>query len=69
MKNLDKDNTGNVAGILLYAKTDEDITPDVMFNMSGNQIGVKTLDLNKEFALIAAQMDKIAEDYFGVKMT
>lgn len=65
MNNLDKDNTGNVAGILLYAKTDEDI----MFNMSGNQIGVKTLDLNKEFALIAAQMDKIAGDYFGVKMT
>ena len=27
----------------------------------------KTLDLNKDFALIAAQLDKIAEDYFGVK--
>lgn len=32
VKNQDKDNTGNVAGILLYAKTDEDITPDCMFN-------------------------------------
>lgn len=67
VKNQDKDNTGDVAGILLYAKTDEDITPDVMFNMGGNQIGAKTLDLNKEFSLIAAQLDKIAEDYFGVK--
>lgn len=38
-----------------------------MFNMGGNQIGAKTLDLNKEFSLIAAQLDKIAEDYFGVK--
>ena len=66
VKNQDKDNTGDVAGILLYAKTDEDITPDVMFNMGGNQIGAKTLDLNKEFSLIAAQLDKIAEDYFGV---
>ena len=56
------------AGILLYAKTDEDITPDVMFNLGGNQIGAKTLDLNKDFALIAAQLDKIAEDYFGVKV-
>ena len=67
VKNQDKDNTGDVAGILLYAKTDEDITPDVMFNMGGNKIGTKTLDLNKEFSLIAAQLDKIAEDYFGVK--
>ena len=65
VKNQDKDNTGNVAGILLYAKTDEDITPDCMFNMGGNQIGAKTLDLNKDFSLIAAQLDKIAEDYFG----
>ena len=67
VKNQDKDNTGDVAGILLYAKTDEDITPDVMFNLGGNQIGAKTLDLNKDFALIAAQLDKIAEDCFGVK--
>lgn len=68
VKNQDKDNTGDVAGILLYAKTDEDITPDAMFNLGGNQIGAKTLDLNKDFALIAAQLDKIAEDYFGVKV-
>lgn len=68
VKNQDKDNTGDVAGILLYAKTDEDITPDVMFNLGGNQIGAKTLDLNKDFSLIAAQLDKIAEDYFGVKV-
>ena len=65
VKNQDKNNTGDVAGILLYVKTDEDITPDVMFNMGGNQIGAKTLDLNKEFSLIVAQLDKIAEDYFG----
>lgn len=65
VKNQDKNNTGDVAGILLYAKTDEDITPDVMFNMGGNQIGAKTLDLNKVFSLIVAQLDKIAEDYFG----
>lgn len=66
VKNQDKDNTGNVAGILLYAKTDEDFKPDVMFHLGGNQIGAKTLDLNKEFSFIAAQLDKIAEDYFGV---
>ncbi len=66
VKNQDKNNTGNVAGILLYAKTDEDITPDCMFNMGGNLIGAKTLDLNKEFPLITAQLDKLAEDFFGM---
>lgn len=65
VKNQDKDNTGNVAGMLLYAKTDEAITPDCMFNMGGNQIGAKTLDLNVDFKVIAAQLDKIAEDFFG----
>ena len=64
VKNLDEGNTGNVAGILLYAKTDEAITPDCMFNMSGNHIGAKTLDLNVEFKSIAAQLDKLAWDFF-----
>lgn len=67
VKNQDKNNTGNVAGILLYAKTDEDITPDCMFNMGGNQIGAKTLDLNRDFPLIAEQLDKLAGDFFKVK--
>lgn len=64
VKNQDASGTGNVSGMLLYAKTEEDITPDCSFVMGGNRISVKTLDLNKEFALIAAQLDKIAEDYF-----
>ena len=53
-----------VSGMLLYAKTEEAITPDCSYVMSGNKISVKTLDLNKEFKLIAAQLDKIAEEYF-----
>ena len=65
VKNQDKDNTGNVGGILLYAKTDETITPDCMFNMGGNRIGARTLDLNVDFKVIAAQLDRIAEDFFG----
>ena len=65
VKNQDKANTGNVAGILVYAKTQEDITPDCLFNMGGNPIGAKTLDLNKNFKLIAAQLDALAEQFFG----
>ena len=64
VKNQDVKNTGNVSGMLLYAKTEETITPDCSFVMGGNKISVKTLDLNKEFKIIAAQLDKIAEEYF-----
>lgn len=61
VKNEDKGNTGNVTGILLYAKTDESITPDCMFNMGGNMIGAKTLDLNKEFMFIQKQLDNLVK--------
>lgn len=64
VKNQDVGNTGNVAGMLLYAKTSERITPDCDFQMSGNKISVKTLDLNVAFSDIAAQLDKIAVSYF-----
>lgn len=67
VKNQDKGNTGNVAGLLVYAKTEEEITPDCVFNMGGNQIGAKTLDLNKDFKQIATQLDGIANRYFGVQ--
>ena len=61
----DSRNTGNVSGMLLYVKIEETITPDCNFVMSGNKISVKTLDLNKEFKVLAAQLDKIAENHFG----
>ena len=65
VKNQDKDNTGNVAGMLVYAKIMEKITPDCIFNMGGNQIGATTLDLNQEFKIIAKKLDEIAEEFFG----
>ena len=65
VKNQDRDGTGDVAGLLLYAKTDESITPDCSFNMGGNRIGAKTLDLNMDFPVIAEQLDGIAREYFG----
>ena len=63
--NQDVGNTGNVAGMLLYAKTDEDITPDAEQSIMGHKIIAKTLDLNCEFSNIANQLKKIASDYFG----
>ena len=59
----DKEHT--VAGMLLYAGTDEEMQPDGQYMMSGNRISVKTLDLNCEFRKIAEQLDRIAEDVFG----
>lgn len=53
-----------VSGMLLYATTDESIQPDNTYRMSGNQISVKTLDLNCEFSEIAAQLNRIAEEHF-----
>ena len=66
VKNQDAAGTGNVSGMLLYARTEEAVAPDCSFVMGGNRIGVKTLDLNKDFSLIAAQLDGIAEEYFGL---
>ncbi len=65
VKNQDKTESGNVSGMLLYAKTDEAITPDCRYLMGKNRISVKTLDLSKDFKLIAAQLDRIAEEHFG----
>lgn len=61
VKNQDVHGTGNVSGMLLYAKTNESVTPDATFTMSGNKISVKTLDLNREFSMIAKQLDDIVE--------
>ena len=58
----EEDNT--VSGMLLYAKTEEEIQPDNVYQMHGSQISVKTLDLNLPFSEIAAQMDRIAEAHF-----
>ena len=65
VKNLDKENTGTAAGMILYAKTQEEIIPGNRYVMGGNIIWVRTLDLNQPFTQIAGQLEKIAEDYFG----
>lgn len=51
----------SVSGMLLYARTDDAIQPDNDYQMSGNQISVKTLDLNTDFSVIANALDSIAE--------
>lgn len=60
VKNKDMANTGNVSGVLLYAKTDEAITPDNDYLMGGNRISVKTLDLSGNWGDIKTQLHCIA---------
>lgn len=57
-----------VSGMLLYAGTDEQIQPDHIYQMSGNKLSVRTLDLNRDFAEIANQLNKIACEHFDSKV-
>lgn len=60
VKNLDKDNTGDVSGMLLYARTEESIAPDLDAHFGSNRIMVRTLDLSQDFRGIREQLDGIA---------
>ena len=55
-----------VSGMLLYAKTEEEVQPDHVYQMHGNQISVRTLDLNLPFVDIAGQLNQIAESHFDL---
>ena len=59
------DEPHTVSGMLLYAATDEAIQPDSTYQMSGNKISVKTLDLNRDFSEIAKQLNAIVEEHFS----
>lgn len=69
VKNKDRefgDTPHTVSGMLLYAATDEAIQPNNSYQMSGNKISVRTLDLNCDFSEIAAQLDKIVAEHFNL---
>ncbi len=55
----------SVSGMLLYARTDEDIYPDNVYHLSGNRIAVRTLDLNQPFGGISRTLDDIVEEFFA----
>lgn len=59
-----KDKPHEVAGMLLYAQTDNGTQPDCCYQMSGNMINVKTLNLNCDFEDIRRQLNGIVTDYF-----
>lgn len=70
VKNMDAalaEKPHEVSGMLLYAKTDDDVYPENEYRMSGNRIAVQTLNLDGDFAMIKAQLNEIAEKYLDVK--
>lgn len=54
-----------VSGMLLYARTDEELLPDGDYQMSGNPIGVRSLDLSREFSDVRAQLDGLVRDWLA----
>lgn len=64
VNNLKARRNGVVAGMLLYAKTEEQIHPNNSYTIGGNRITVTTLDLNLPFTAIAEQLETIANDFF-----
>lgn len=59
VKNEDVESSGNVSGMLLYAQTDTQQPLDYTYNMDGNLISVKSVDLNQEFEVIRKQLDEV----------
>ena len=56
--NKDRNHEGKVDGMLLYAKTQEQVVPDnFIVTNDGNRISFKTLDLNQNFEGIRDRLD------------
>ena len=64
VKNKDAHHSGDVSGMLLYARSDEGLDLDNVYSMSGNQIFVKSLNLNCDFNSIKKQLNQICIDVF-----
>ena len=59
-----KDCEHTVSGMLLYAQTDENVIPNNTYQMSGNQISVRALNLNQDFSKISENLNSIVKDNF-----
>jgi len=64
VKNEDRERTGAVSGMLLYAKTREAAAPDSQISIAGNCFEIRTLDLSGDFQIIRETLDGIAETHF-----
>ncbi len=59
VKNYDTARSGNVSGLLLYAKTNDDEHANLDCIIDGNRIGAQTLDLTLEWLALRQRLDEI----------
>lgn len=59
VKNADVNRHGLVSGLLLYARTDAPRQPNLDVVIQGNRIGARTLDLNRAWNHLTAQLEAI----------
>ena len=60
VKNYDRQRTGMVSGLLLYARTDDPLSPDLDCRIGGNRFCVRTLDLSADWVEITQQLGEVA---------
>lgn len=63
VKNEDKNSTGNVSGMLMYIKTNNNEKQFVNYKMGNNKIIICNLDLSKTFDLVEKQLNDIANKF------
>lgn len=62
--NHDRNHTGRTDGMLLYARTQEEIQPDGNVKLhDGNVLYYRNLDLNQDFDGIKSQLEAFVESY------
>lgn len=61
VKNMDREHSGKVTGLLLYAKTKEELEMQHEFTMEGNKIMVDSLDLSLPFSEIAKKLNQLTK--------
>lgn len=59
VKNEDTRRNGSVSGLLLYARTGAVEQPDLDVVIQGNRIGARTLDLNRPWEYVSAQLEEL----------
>ena len=65
VKNHDKNKTGKVFGMLLYAKTDYNDEQWADYDMDGNKIIISNLDLSDTFDKVQMQLNNIADKFLN----
>lgn len=59
--NFARNSGREVSGLLLYAKTNEEVSPDFSASISGHRIAAKTLNLDAPWREVQEQLDAVVE--------